>query len=252
MIASLPMYDLPPLQGANDRFWQLIRAELGEGPDKLTRGGDLWEQWLSPELTLSQTCGYPYRARLHGKVTLVGTPDYALPGCPPGHYNSVMIARSDDLRAEFTAFEGARFAFNEPLSQSGWAGPQVFAQAQGVRFGPLVQTGGHALSARAVADGQADIAGIDALTWALLQEHDPVTESLREVARTAPTPVLPYITALGRNAARHFAAIEAAIETLAPADRALLHLKGVVTIPAETYLAVPSPPAPEGAMKVPC
>lgn len=247
MIASLPMYDIPPLQAANDRFWHAIRAELGQGPEQLARGGDLWEQWLSPDLILSQTCGYPFRARLHGKVTLVGTPDYALPGCPPGFYNSVMIARADDRREGFAAFEGARFAFNEPLSQSGWAGPQVFARAQDVRFGPLVQTGGHALSVRAVAEGQADIAGIDALTWALLREHDPMTHSLREVARTTPTPVLPYITAQGRDAARLFSAIEGAIAALDSGDRALLHLNGLVEIPADTYLAVPNPPAPEKA-----
>ncbi|QGX97866.1 hypothetical protein EI983_06085 [Roseovarius faecimaris] len=251
MIASLPMYDPPPLQGANDRFWQAIRAELGEGPEHLTRGGDLWEQWRAPDLVLSQTCGYPYRARLHGHVTLVGTPDYGLPGCPPGYYTSVMVVRAEDTRDGFAAFDGARFAFNEPLSQSGWAGPQVYAQAEGVSFGPPVQTGGHALSARAVAAGKADIAGIDALTWEVLQEHDPVAQELRVVARTQPTPVLPYITASSRDAARHFNAVSAAIAALAPDDRALLHLRGLVAIPAETYLAVPSPPPPQGASHLP-
>jgi len=30
MIAMLGMYDMPALHSANDRFWALIRAHLGE------------------------------------------------------------------------------------------------------------------------------------------------------------------------------------------------------------------------------
>lgn len=245
MIASLPMYDLPPLQGANDRFWQAIRAELGTGPETLLRDGAVWEHWQAPELILSQTCGYPYRARLHGHVTLVGTPDYGLPGCPAGHYNSVLIVRADAPGQTLDDFAGQRFAYNEAMSQSGWAAPQHHAAGQGVRFGPLVETGGHRFSAHAVAEGRADIAGIDALTWELLLAHDDVTDALRVIGRTAPTPALPFITAAGREGGPVFDAIAAAIEGLSREDAAALHLRGILRIPAEAYLAVPTPPAPE-------
>jgi len=244
MIASLPMYDRPETAAAHDRYWQAIRAHLGEGPDALTRGGDLWQHWQSRDLIFSQTCGYPYRARLHGHVTLIGTPDYGLPGCPPGHYNSVFVARADDPRAQLAEFETARFAYNEALSQSGWAAPQTHAQAKGITFRNLVQTGGHRLSAMAVAEGRADIAAIDALTWELLMRHDLFAASLREIERSKPTPVLPYITAKGRDSARHFDAVSAAIADLSAQDLDVLHLKGLVAIPAETYLAVPNPDAP--------
>lgn len=247
MIASLPMYDLPAMQGANDRYWQAIRMHLGEGPAHLTRKGDLWDHWLSPDLILSQTCGYPFRARLHGRVTLVGTPDYGLPDCPPGHYNSVLIARSDDTRSDLRDFATARFAFNEALSQSGWAAPQTYAAARGFAFTNIVQTGGHRASALAVAEGRAEIAAIDALTWALLKRDEAFAAALKELERTDPTPVLPYITALGRDGPAHFAAIKAAIADLTLEDRALLHLKGLVRIGAKAYLAVPTPAGPPGA-----
>ena len=106
-LASLPMYDRPETAAANDRYWQAIRTRLGEGPETLTRTGELWEHWLAPDLVLSQTCGYPYRARLHGQVTLVGTPDYGLDGCPPGHYRSIFVARADDPRTDLRAFAAA-------------------------------------------------------------------------------------------------------------------------------------------------
>lgn len=244
MIASLGMYDLPELQSANDRYWAAIRAELGFGPDALTRSDDLWSIWQDPDLLLAQTCGYPYRARLHGTVELVGTPDHGLPDCPPGHYRSVLVVRADDHRG-LAGFDGASLAFNDPQSQSGWAAPVGHLRPLGLRPGALVETGAHALSAGAVAEGRADLAGIDALTWLLLTEHRPaLTGQLRVLAETAPTPALPYITARGREAGAIFAAVSRAIAGLAPDLRAALHLHGLVAIPAEEYLAMPTPPGP--------
>lgn len=244
MIANLGMYDQPALHPANDRFWKRIRAALGQGPDSLTRDRDLWEIWRSPELLLAQTCGMPYRTRLHGTVDLVGTPDYGLPGCPPGHYRSVLVVRADDPRPDEKAFAGATFAYNEALSQSGWSAPVLHLQEHGIAIGRLVQTGAHAASARAVATGQADLAGIDALTWELLRALDPVSEKLRVISATAPTPGLPLITARGRDSAALAGAVADAIDALPPADGKALHLKGLVQIPAQSYLAIPNAPPP--------
>ena len=244
MIAALGMYDLPAVQGANDRFWQAIRARLCRGPHHLTRDQGFWDIWRSPDLLFAQTCGMPYRTALHGHVQLIGTPDYGLDGCPPGFYQSVLVVRADDPRQSEDAFGGARFAFNEPVSQSGWAAPMVHLRARAVTMGDLVQTGAHAASARAVAEGRADLAGLDALTWALLQEHDPVAGQLRVLARTDPTPGLPYITSMGQDADALFSAVRDAIRDLETADRDALHLKDLIAIPADAYLAVPTPPPP--------
>ena len=244
LIASLPMYDRPEVQAANDRLWSGIREHLGTGPGMLLRSDNLWDQWLSPDLLLSQTCGYPYRARLHGKVTLVGTPVYRLPGCPPGHYQSIFVARTDDPRETPADFAKARFAYNEDLSQSGWAAPQNFAISQGFTFANPVQSGGHLFSAKMVAEGQADCASLDALSWKMIQRYEPFAGSLKVIGRTKPTPVLPYITALDRNPDPIFAAIEVAIAGLDATDRDALSLYGIVRIPAEEYLCVPNPPSP--------
>ncbi|MCE8510342.1 PhnD/SsuA/transferrin family substrate-binding protein [Ruegeria pomeroyi] len=243
MTAMLGMYDMPPLRAANDRFWALIRAELGYGPETLDRTRDVWAIWRDPELVLAQTCGMPYRTRLHGHVQLVGTPDYGLPGCPPGHYRSVFVARADDARA-LPELVGGTFAYNEALSQSGWAAPMTHLQAIGLAPAALLESGAHAASAAAVAEGRADLAALDALTWTLLCEHTDLGAQLREVAHTTPTSVLPYITAPGRDAAAIAAAVRTAIANLDPADRAALHLKGLVDIPASAYLSIPNPPTP--------
>jgi len=250
MIASLGMYDFGAAVAANDRLWALVRARLSkagiDAPEALTRGeGAYWPAWEAPDLFLSQTCGYPFRARLHDRVAYVGTPDFGVEGCPPGYYRSVFVVRADDPRGRLADFDNAPFAYNEALSQSGWAAPQTHATSLGLRLPPALQTGGHRLSAHAVADGRADIAALDAVTWALLQGEDAVTKALRVIEVTAPTPGLPYITALGGPAGAIHQAMAGAIADLSAEDRATLRLKGIVQIPKAAYLAVPNPPAPQ-------
>ncbi len=240
MIAMLGMYDMPALQPVNDRFWTLIRGHLGYGPDHLTRDADVWDVWLNPELTFAQTCGMPYRTQLHGKVQLVGTPDYGLAGCPPGYYRSIFVSRRDDPRDLGQLTKGT-FAYNEKLSQSGWAAPMVHLEAHDQQPNAIIATGGHAQSANAVAEGKADFAALDALTWELLKAHTSLGAVLREVATTLPTPALPYITATDQDAAAIARAVRAAIGDLTQPDRELLHLRGLIDIPAGDYLSVPNP-----------
>lgn len=245
MTAMLGMYDMPALQAANDMFWAAIRAQLGDGPEALDRERDFWDIWRDPQMVFSQTCGMPYRTKLHDRVSLVGTPDYGLPDCPPGYYYSTFVALADDPRPLEELVTGT-FAFNEPLSQSGWAAPTTHLHSLGLQVNTLLRSGGHALSARAVARGRADLAALDALTWVLLTEHDPdLAGELRVVTRTDPTPTLPYVTAQSRDPAPIAAAVRAAIGAMDEDTRRVLHIQGLIDIPAEVYLAVPTPPLPD-------
>lgn len=248
MLASLPMYDRPEAQAANDRLWagvrDRLRAQGEQAPDALTREGALWSHWTAPDLVLSQTCGLPYRARLQGRVTLVASPDYGLAGCPPGFYRSVLVARADDPRATPQAFAGAPLAWNEGMSQSGWGAIWEFGRDHAIALNPALETGAHRASARAVADGRADWASLDAQTWAMIARWDDLAAQLKVIGHTRPTPALPFITAPGRDPGPLRAALAAAIAGMTGDDRALLGLRGIAVIAPETYLAVPIPPAP--------
>lgn len=250
MIASLPMYDRPETLAANDRFWALIRAGLAEmglaAPPALHRGGGpLMDDWRRADLVLSQTCGLPFRTALADKVRLVGTPDYGVDGCAPGYYRSVLVVRADDPRTQPAELSGAAMAYNDGLSQSGWAAAQNWAADMGWQFRAGPVTGSHRASARLVADGGADFAALDAVTFSLLCEFEPdLTARLRVLAQTPPTPGLPYICAPGQNADALRGAIAAAIPQLTDADRRTLRLRGLVQIPASAYLAVRTPPLP--------
>ena len=249
MIAALPMYDRPETAAANDRLWAGIRDRLrAEGlaaPESLTRGADdLWPQWTAPGLVLSQTCGYPFRAGLHSRVTLVGTPDYGVEGCKPGWYRSVLVARAGDPRDRIEQFDGAHLAYNDEMSQSGWAAPQTHAAQIGIRLRPALRTGGHRLSARAVAEKRADIAALDAVTWRLLHRFEPFTRDLRVVGWTDPTPGLPLIAARTADAGILFDVVAESIADMPASDRDVTGLRRLVRIPAAAYLSVPTPPSP--------
>lgn len=253
MIAALPMYDRPELTGATDRYWALIRDGLRESgidaPDRLRRGDeDLMPLWLHPDLVLAQTCGFPFRARLHGHVHLVGTPDFGVAGCPPGYYCSVLIARTDDPRHSLAEFDGTALAYNDGLSQSGWAAPQNHAAALGLSLSAGLRTGSHRAALLAVADGRADLAALDAVTYRLLAQAEPAVSGVKVIGMTEPTPGLPYICAPSVDPDLVFEAVSRAIPALSPEDRAALGLRGVLRIPASAYLSVPTPPAPEAAM----
>jgi ABC-type phosphate/phosphonate transport system substrate-binding protein len=247
MIASLPMYDWPEVQSHQDSYWQAIRQFLGFGPANLTRGFvDYTAHWLDPDLLLSQTCGLPYRAYLHDKVTLIGTPDFGLPDNQPAHYHSVLVVNAQAGGTQLSDFMDGVFAYNEKGSQSGWAAAQMHLSQQGLRPTRFLETGGHRASIKAVAEGHADLAAIDAVTWELALRHEPATKSLRVIDTTKPTPGLPYICALVRDPEPLRAAISAAIDSLDASVRAALLLHGLQMIPASDYLALPVPQAPAG------
>ncbi len=229
MFASLPMYDWPEVQASNDQFWESMRQHLADigvdAPATLTRGEDPWAHWLNPSLCLSQTCGLPFSAKLSGKALLLGAPDYQLPDSPKGQYRSVIIAR--EAGAEVMDLSGTRFAYNMRESQSGWAALDKVLQIES-HFGDLVQSGAHRASIAAVAEGRADCAAIDAVSWALAQRHEPAAASVHMIAVTPPTPGLPFITGQANEgkAKQMIDAVTMAIAALPRDVRDALALRG--------------------------
>ncbi len=200
------------------------------------------ETWTHSGLLLSQTCGMPYRKFLHDKVNLVGTPDYDLDNCPPGHYRSAIVIRQNDRRGSLAEFANSRFAYNEENSQSGFAAPLNHGAEMGIVFSNRIRTHSHVNSAKIVAEDQADIAALDQLSWQYMERYDDFANSLTVLEWTKPaTPTLPFITAESNDADIIYSAIESAIAALSADDRSAMCLKGIMKIPKDAYLAVANP-----------
>jgi len=244
-IAVLPMYDWDVVRSQTDQLWHKIRDNLAaEGvaaPCQLDRESDIPMAWKSGNLVLAQTCGLPYIRDLHSKVQLVGTPDYAIPGCPGGWYNSVIIMRKNDGRNTLEDYKNSRLATNSSESQSGFLAMMyhIANLTDGARFFETVLlSGGHAASIAMVADGVADIAAIDHVSWRLAQKTKVTTEGLQVLECTIPTPGLPYICAKHQDQKLIKKAVQAAIEGLAKDIKNALGIRGFWASSPQEYRVI--------------
>lgn len=225
MQAALPMY-FPPA-AAVQAFWaalrDLLRADprvaAADVPHTLDHSTDCHAQWLAPDLLLSQACGYPLVTQLVGRVQLVGSLAYDAPGVQGIACRSQLICRADDARQTLADFAGSTLAFNDTISQSGYNALRALlaqiAAAPNPFFADRVQTGSHYRSMQAVREGQADMAAVDAVSWALWQRSEPAqAKALRVFAQTEAYPGLPLVTSL-HTAPDLLAALRSALQTVA-------------------------------------
>lgn len=245
MIASLPIYFRPELSAVYEKFWQTMRRRLRrsgiEAPDSLSYPERLNEHWQNPDLLFSQTCGMPFRTYLKGKVHLVGTPDAGLPDCQAGHYCSLFVVHSGDARRHLKDFAAAAFAFNSDDSHSGWAAALFETETAGVEFGSFLETGSHLSSCHAIAEGQAEIAAIDAHSWRLITRFDGLSSRLRTIGSTAASPSPPFITARAELVDALCSAVISANRHMNSRERMAMGFLQLLHIPAAHYFSVPEP-----------
>lgn len=245
-IAVLPMYDFPWTAAANDALWASISTRLAEAgvqsPTRLTRGGDLAALWRHPQLILGQTCGYPYVTGLKDAVTLIATPEYGFPGCEGASHRSFIIRGARDPRRELGEFRGATAALNAHDSNTGMNlfRAAIASVAGGAPFfRAIVVTGSHEASVEAVAEGRADLASIDCVSFALLRRGRPeLIERVAIVAESPLSPGLPFIASVRLGRSTIDAVREALFAALVDPDlaeaRAALGIQGArVATPAD-------------------
>jgi ABC-type phosphate/phosphonate transport system substrate-binding protein len=251
MRAGLPMYDLPELRAATDAFWaglagHLRAAGIAGVPLRVEHPGDYEAHWLASDLLFSQTCGYPLRHRLRGRVRYVATPSYAVEGCGRGTYRSVILVNEKSSAKTVEDLRGRTAAFNDLQSQSGMNALRASVaplSRNGRFFDRVIRSGRHEASIRAVADGEADVATVDCVTWACLRRYRPASvERVRVLGMTAEMPALPFIAAHSVSAESIRQMRAALARTIAdPAlarVREALFLSDIVVLPANAYLAI--------------
>ncbi|MEM9043806.1 MAG: PhnD/SsuA/transferrin family substrate-binding protein [Pseudomonadota bacterium] len=195
------MYDWPEVRGQNDAFWEQVVAALARrgivAPASLDRDDHLTSIWRHPDLLLGQTCGLPLVRGEAGTAIPVARPSYAVEGCGPGNYRSVLLARKG-FGDTLSEFQGKRVAINGWDSQSGCnALKDAFFDmlSHGPFFSDVLVSGAHRKSADLVAMGDADICALDAVAWALYQQvQSERATQLEEIHWTRAMPSLPYIT----------------------------------------------------------
>ncbi|KAI0975587.1 ABC-type phosphate/phosphonate transport system, periplasmic component [Xylaria arbuscula] len=172
-------------------------------PDEL----DLHTLWRHPSLLLAQACWGPMELGLTRHVEVVGQQDYSnVDGGAAELYSSAVVARrvTDDAPAPrdgkpnlpLEELRGKRLAFNSTDSMSGIISLErdLASLNEDMRiFSERKQSGGHRNSIVAVAEGTADVAAVDCLTWKLAKRFEPSAEALAVVGWTARRKGLPFI-----------------------------------------------------------
>ena len=251
-IASLAMYGDPPVVAAATRaFWAYLRDILrGNGladvPERLDETIAHDAAWLDPRLLLAQTCGYPFATRLRGRVRMIATPVYDRRGCDGAMSGSFVVVRTDLRASSVGELRGRTAAINDSLSNSGMnllRGLVAPHAMEGRFFGRVMETGSHVASLASVANGEADVAAIDCVTFGNLRRFAPERlAGIRILAETARTPGLPLITraaagdvelAMLRDALARFA-----VDPVAAPVRDVLGLRGFEILPEDAYDAV--------------
>lgn len=248
------MYDPPELRDVTDTLWSALAAALeDEGvhgvPRQLTRDRHHRELWGDPHLLWSQTCGYPLARHFAGRLRVVATPRYAVPECVGSWYTSRVVVRADSPARGLADLRGAVCAANEIDSHSGTnafralVAPIAFSGGGGRFFSAVKWSGGHRMSLEMVVKGEADVAAIDCITFALLSGVRPeLTSTVREIARTAPCPGLPFVTPASTSddeLARMRAALARVFDDPATAEaRAALLFDGFEILPEDAYQTV--------------
>ncbi|TIW33754.1 MAG: phosphate ABC transporter substrate-binding protein, partial [Mesorhizobium sp.] len=199
--------DLRPVEGG-------IRDAAGKviAPDPATLPpGELYFHglWLHPALLFAQNCWGPMETGLSEHVQVIGQPSYdAFEGGQGELYSSAIVMRAGEAPSigspadgspliPLDILRGKHFTFNSLDSMSGIVGLTRDLEALGESldiFSERSESGGHRASIVAIAEGRADVAAIDCLSWALAQRFEPAAEAVAVVGWTRRRKGLPFIT----------------------------------------------------------
>lgn len=197
--------DMPAVPGG-------IRDQTGKviAPDPATLSPDefdLHTLWLHPKLLFAQTCWGPMELGLANHVQVVGQPDYTrIEGGDGALYSSAILTRKfgADIRSPADGhavlpveqLRGKRLAYNSTDSMSGIIGLTRDLAEAGENlyiFADRIASGGHRRSIVEVAEGRADVAAVDCLSWELARRYEPAAKLLSVVGWTARRKGLPFI-----------------------------------------------------------
>jgi phosphonate transport system substrate-binding protein len=161
-------------------------------------------------------------------------------GGRPVYFSDVVVRRDSPLR-RFADLRGRSWAYNEPLSQSGYGVTRHHLVRLGETrgfFGRVVEAGWHERSLQLVCDGEVDASAIDSHVLAVARRNRPgLAARLRVIASLGPSTIQPFVAArrlpapvraamravllgVGRDPAARPALRRALVDGFAPVDDA--------------------------------
>ncbi|MCH2547989.1 MAG: PhnD/SsuA/transferrin family substrate-binding protein [Alphaproteobacteria bacterium] len=203
---AFPMYVLPQMQADMRSLWIMVKTRLTmDGvenlPDEPEFSDPLAQGHVPQDLLMLQYCGYPYVTQWQEskQLTPFACLHYDAPHCEGKLHRSVIVVAEQSKIKKLSKLKNSRVAINGYDSNTGMnlLRHTIAPIAKSTQFfSQVTVTGAHAASAQAVADGSADVAAIDCVTFAYLSDYDAaLTAQLRVIATTETSPALPLFVA---------------------------------------------------------
>ena len=242
---SFGMYPFEPLRPAWESLWAAVQRRVPSLPPAVRWDVQPEAAWADPRCAASQACGWPVATSLRGVVAVVGAFSLRLAAADGHRYRSVIAASAPGPLAERDLATTVAAASSDE-SLSGWISLRAAGEDPTGRWpGPVTWTGTHLDSLRAITGGDADVASVDAVSWAhICLLHPDVTEELHVIGRGPLVPSLPVIVPASASAADTAALAEAFMAAMADPltteARAELLFDGFVPLDDAEYDSLPS------------
>jgi phosphonate transport system substrate-binding protein len=152
------------------------------------------------QIDIAWICGAPYVQKMaHGDaIELLAAPVYAAPRYlnRPVYFSDVMVRR-DSAYQTFIDLRGARWAYNNLGSHSGYQVVRYALARKGLNgdfFGSVMCSGAHQRSMEMIASGEIDASAIDTTVFDAVREINPeLCEQLRVIEVLGPSAQPPWV-----------------------------------------------------------
>jgi ABC-type phosphate/phosphonate transport system substrate-binding protein len=200
----------------------------------------------APALWFGHTCGYPLMTALQDYVTPFCVPLFDVPGTEGRMYSSRIIVSADSHIESIEDCRGLVCAMNNPDSNSGMnVLRHAFADISAGMpvFRDVITTGGHLHSLEAVANGNADIAAIDCVSYQLIADSQPdLIGRIRVIGASVQTCGLPLVMAHATFSETDTQGVTDCLNhALATCDdqvESVLHLNGFSEVTLDDYASI--------------
>ena len=247
------------IRRAWDTLLRILPAHLA---DPRLAGGELEvvfadnaNSFRSPNMVIGHTCGLPLLERWQSTYLPVSVPLFDIPGCNGTRYRSWLVCQANDSRDSLREFRDTRVAINGRDSNSGMnvLRHEIVSLLDGAHVDPseryfkrVIISGSHEASLRAVANGEADLAAIDVVSYFHLTRLEPaLSRQTRIFSSTVETTGLPFVVPRKPNsgdpdltAVRYTEALNKCYKELPEPMKQVLRLRGFCKVGIEDFQSI--------------
>lgn len=200
----------------------------------------------NPDMLLGHTCGYPLMRFLRHDCQPVCVPLFDFEGCSGKYYSSRIVASVDSDIIELRDCRDKIAAINGYDSNSGMNVLRHAVSLLGIPapfFSKVIESGSHFNSLSAVADGRADVAAIDCVSFALIKDEWPeLIDQVKTIGFSAATCGLPLVIPNSRqwniDPESITRALELALTGIPDKHKKTLHLAGFENVTLADYQGI--------------